>query len=339
MDGRSPRRGSFRLEFLNKCAQVEEFEKSSIIPGVVLSQLRRCTVSFTSACLLTLLACCAIAQDKIQASLTKDPLALPEPTPEQNLALETLNGFRAIHGLEPVKIDRRLIAASAHHVGSMTKTRELAHKETSRDTQDALARAQTYGFDGPVAELIASGVPSAPFAVVSFMDAPYHRRLLLKPGQFSFGCSVDSGFACFVLGGQVQQRLVYSPPNGSEGVPTWWDGREEPSPMRGTSAKPPYGYPIMVAAYGYEDDLNCTQATLVDPSGSTIECAVKQPKNDSEAKNSIVIVPLKPLAGETLYTVCAKFTLEGVSHVETWSFRTGESDVPAPRTKSRKRKG
>lgn len=293
--------------------------------------------SLPCLCLLPLVLGFVPVQEKLQAVVSKAAVELPTPTSEQTLAMQTLNGFRAIHGLEPVTLDRRLLAASAQHASSMSKSRQLAHKGSSKQTADAKSRAETFGYDGPVAELVASGVPTAPYAVVSFMDAPYHRRLLLKPGQFEFGCSVDAGFACFVLGGQAQERIVYSPPAGSEGVPTFWDGREEPSPMRGTGLKPPYGYPILVAAYGFEDMLSKATVTLFGPSGTTVDCTVKEPCNDNEAKNSIVIIPMKPLQPMSQYTVSVRFTVGGEERKETWSFRTGDEAPPASKPSSKKK--
>lgn len=286
-----------------------------------------------------LVFCTLVSQDKVQAILPAEDNRLPSPTSEQTLAVETLNGFRSIHGLGPVTLDKRLLASSAKQAALMSKKKVLAHKGEDKESENAMQRAGAFGYSGPVAELVASGIPSAPYAVVSFMDAPYHRRLLLKPGKLDFGCSVQDSYACFVLGGDSDRSVVFSPPNGAQGVPTYWDGREEPSPMRGTGLKPPYGYPIMLAAYGFEGRLDCRRAKLTDQNGGTVSCTVRNPSNDPEAKNSVILIPTAPLKASTAYTVSVMFELDDESHQETWSFRTGSEQAPDPVPVRKHRKG
>ena len=269
-------------------------------------------------------------------TLALDTKKLAPPTAEQSLTLETLNGFRTIHGLAPVSMDGRLNASATLHADDMAKTRVLSHKESNGVTQDALQRAISFGYDKGVAELVASGQRSAPSAVVSFVDAPYHRRLLMKPGHLDFGCGSNTGFACFVLGGQAERGVVISPPHGSDGVPTSWDGREEPNPMRGSGCTPPYGYPVMIAAYGCESGLEFTSATMKSSEGVAVECVVRQPKNDSDAKDCVIVVPKRPLASRTVYTATVEFSVDGQSRTETWSFRTGASVEQPPRKKLKK---
>ncbi len=256
-------------------------------------------------------------------SLSKDVPALPKPTAEQNAALEALNGFRSLHGLKEVRIDRRLLAAAAEHAAAMAHKEVLAHKEDKSERSDAKKRSEAFGYSGPIAELVASGIPDAPSAVVNFIDAPYHRRLLLKPGGLDFGCSADKGYVCFVLGGTAEKGIVCSPPTGADGVPTSWDGQEEPNPARGTGLKPPFGYPILVAAYGGGQNLTMTSAAVAATAGGAVPCIVRNPGNDPECTDCIIIVPQSPLQPRTSYTVTVAFRAGGVEHKESWSFRTG----------------
>lgn len=304
--------------------------KSSILAGNSLMFLH------LAPCFIPLSLFCVVQQEKVAASLSKDSAGLPAPTEEQLLAVDTLNGFRAIHGIEPVILDRRLIAASVGHAKSMSQANKLDHKGSKSENINALKRAEAFGYTDPVAELVASGLPSAPYAVVSFMDAPYHRRLLLKPGKIDFGCAQDLSYTCFVLGGSTRQQVVLSPPHSSDGVPTSWDGREEPSPTRGTQAKPPFGYPITLAAYGYDSNMSFLSANLASASGEIVPCFVKNPSNDTEAKNLIILLPKSPLKSKSIYTATAKFSLDGQDHSESWSFRTGSDTILAPKKKTKK---
>ncbi len=274
-------------------------------------------------------------QDPVNISLSKDATKLPIPTEEQSLALETLNGFRSLHGLQELKLDRRLLASSLIHAQSMSKRNVLDHKGSNEEQDNAMKRAAQFGYDGPVAELVASGLPNAPYAVVSFIDAPYHRRLLLKPGALDFGCSQDGNYTCFVLGGTASPQVVLSPPPSSDGVPTFWDGREEPSPVRGMNVQAPFGYPITVFSYG-SDSFKFVSCSLADSNGNILECIVKTPENDSECKAGLIIIPKKTFASKSIYTVSAQFEIDGSLHKETWSFRTGSETIPVSKKKSKK---
>lgn len=278
-----------------------------------------------TCCAALMLAAWGHPQDTV-GSLAVDIAKLPGPTEEQTLALQTLNGFRALHGLEPVTMDSRLNAAALGHVAEMTQTNVLSHKGKEGKSETATKRAKNFGYSNLVSELVAMGMPTSPYAVVTFIDAPYHRRLLLKPGRFDFGCATDQGFSCFVLGGQPEKRIVVSPPANSEGVPCEWDGREEPDPMRGTGLSAPFGYPILISAFGHTDKPVVESMRLTDASGSAVDCVVREPKNDSESRDSIIVIPKRPLKARTVYTIKVDFTLGANTRSETWSFTTGDRD-------------
>lgn len=295
----------------------------------------RC-ISMALILLLTQLTTLFQQDPKDQGSLAVDLLKLPAPTEEQNIAAETLNGFRSLHGLSNVTIDRRLNASALLQASTMAKNGVLSHKQTSGDSADAQLRAKKYGYEGSISELVAFGMPNSPYAVVSFIDAPYHRRLLLKPGQFEFGCATESGYSCMVLGGSVEPKLVLSPPPSSEGVPTSWDGIEEPNPMRGTNLKAPFGYPILLSVYSTEQSLKLVSYSIVSPNGKLVDCVIKTPENDTETKDSFIIVPKKPFEAKSIYTVEVRFSVGDSERKETWSFKTGESNTPPPKKSKKK---
>lgn len=288
------------------------------------------------AFLSLLLPLCVPSQDQESASLSADLAKLPPPSEEQTLALETLNGFRALHALAPVRMDPRLNASAALHATSMAKRSVLTHKDDKDEIASASQRAQKYGYDKQVMELVASGMPDSPFAVVTFIDAPYHRRLLLKPGQFEFGCATQNGYSCFVLGGTVTTEIVKSPPNEAEGVPTWWDGREEPNPMRGTGSNPPFGYPILLSLPG-STGLKHLSSRLTDANGTAVDIVAKHPANDSELRDGMILVPRKPLKENMAYAVEVEYSVEGQVRAESWVFKTGASTLPVKPAKKTKK--
>lgn len=255
----------------------------------------------------------------------------PPPLPvseERTFALETLNGFRTLHGLQPVTFDRRLNDSAAQHVRTMSRSASLTHKGPTKDLETPYQRAQSHGFSEPIAELVGTGIASAPQAVVSFMDSPYHRRLLLKPGRLAFGCAAQGGYVCFVVGGQAENATVLSPPHGSVNVPTQWDGRSSPNPMRGSGGSGPYGYPIVVTSYGHGGEFRYRGGSLTDGTGRAVPMTVLHPDNDPHLTDSIILIPREPLSPAVRYTVTLQSKVAGDSMKQSWSFVT----KAAPRT-------
>jgi hypothetical protein len=220
----------------------------------------------------------------------------------------------------------------------MSKTRVLTHKEDDRATSDASVRARSFGYTGPVSELVASGMPNVPYSVSTFMDAPYHRRLLLRPGRLLFGCAESDGFICLVLGGETAAAMVMSPPDGAQGVPTYWDGIEAPNPVRAPRAKPPFGYPV--ALYGLaRNSFKDVVATLSDDTRAPVACHVDEPSNDPNSPDCVILVPKEPLKPSTVYTATVKAVNDGQEFSSTWSFTTGKDAPPVLTAKAKKRQG
>ncbi|MBS1713413.1 MAG: CAP domain-containing protein [Armatimonadetes bacterium] len=247
------------------------------------------------------------------------------PTEEQGFAIEVLNGFRSLHGLDAVSLDSRLVSSAESHSRAMAKSKFLTHKEEDGAMADASRRSRSFGFEGPVAELVASGMPNVPYSIASFMDAPYHRRLLLRPGKLSFGCAETDGFVCLVLGGTAAAGTVVSPPDGSQGVPTLWDGIEEPNPVRAKGARPPYGYPI--AFYAFGRTLRDVKATFTEGSGAAVPFHLSEPGNDPHATDSVILVPKAPLTPSGSYTATVQASLDGVPTTMVCHFKTGAAET------------
>jgi hypothetical protein len=107
--------------------------------------------------------------------------------------------------------------------------------------------------------------------------------------------------------------------------------------MRGTGCKPPYGYPVVIAAYGYDDHFSLNEAKMKDDRGEAVDCILRNPSNDPEARNWAILIPKRPLAPKSVYTVSASFSVGGEATTKTWSFETGSAE-PVP-VKSKKKKG
>ena len=274
--------------------------------------------------MLKLLALAALLTGIQDSPKVETSFAVPKPVPpteEQGVAVQVLNGFRALHGLDAVTLDPRLVSSAESHSRTMAKSRFLTHKEEDSAMADASSRSRAFGFVGPIAELVASGMPNVPYSVATFMDAPYHRRHLLRPGKLQFGCAETDGYVCLVLGGASTRGAVVSPPDGAQGVPTAWDGIEEPNPVRTKGAKPPYGYPVAFFAFG--SSLKHVRASLTDGSGKTVAVFLNEPANDPNSPDSVILIPKAPLKQGTRYTASFESEVDGHRSTRTHTFTTG----------------
>jgi len=289
--------------------------------------------------MLTILALSVLFPEIQDAAKVETAYSVPNPpTEEQGFAVEVLNGFRTLHGLEPVTLDSRLVSSAESHSRAMAGTKFLTHKEEDAAMADASSRSRSFGFVGPVAELVASGMPNVPYSIASFMDAPYHRRLLLRPGKLSFGCAETDGYVCLVLGGQSSPGLIVSPPDGAQGVPVAWDGIEEPNPVRVKGARPPYGYPIAFYAYGQTP--SAVKATLTEGERTPVRFYLSTPDSDPHSSDCVILVPQSPLRPQTKYTAEVRFQLAGTEKTLTCQFTTGDAaPVPTATAPAKKKKG
>jgi len=101
-------------------------------------------------------------------------------TPGQAL-FEFVNGRREAEGLEPLRIDRRLVAAAMAHARDLASGGvPLGHVGSDGSEPTDRTKAQNYDY-ARVAENVASGLPSASVIATGWMGSEGHRHNILTP--------------------------------------------------------------------------------------------------------------------------------------------------------------
>jgi hypothetical protein len=164
-------------------------------------------------------------------------------------------------------------------------------------------RASHFGYRGSNSEAVAWGDFGVEDMVQGLFDAPYHRVLFMQPRTPDFGGSYLQGTLCIKFGGETGNGVVVSPADGAQNVRPYWDGIETPDPLRGTGLHGAVGYPIVLAAFGTSaEGFRFVSAKLSGPDGA-VKARVLHPGNDEHADRAVIVIPHKPLAKDTRYTV------------------------------------
>jgi len=254
--------------------------------------------------------------------------ALPMPTEEQTLLSSVVNEIRASHGLEPMIDHQVLHHVSNSHAKYMRMNNTISHvQDKSRPGYFGAGhvdRAMLFGYTQVTSEVLSRSSSEHPRAIRQLFDAPYHRLLFLRPGRPAIGAGVAGPYFCMNFGGRGTAGVVCSPPDNATGVPVLWDGNEEPNPLRMTGLHGPVGYPITMSLFRPDRRATkCLSATLKTSTGETVKVFVNQPENDTELRDSIIIIPAKPLNPGQTYTVSATLQATGEEPTtRTWSFKT-----------------
>lgn len=121
--------------------------------------------------------------------------AAPDAVAQDMLA--RLNDIRAAERLQPLVLDRRLMAAADDHAQYLSTTGDVGHR--GRNGDDLAARLDEFGYRYRAgAENVAAGQPSVQDVVADWMDSAGHRKNILLPQVQDLGVGVVDG----PLGGQ-----------------------------------------------------------------------------------------------------------------------------------------
>lgn len=258
-------------------------------------------------------------------------------------ALSTLNAIRKQLGLAPFEVDSNLNASAAahsHYRALNTSAGESFHSETRGrqgfSSAGPFDRMRFHGYRGePAAENGIAFIGAEGDAIEGWLAAPYHRIPMLHPDYRDVGIGFASGSnswfvtANFGYGedpeASERPQIICYPSNGQTNVPTAWTEPESPDPLRIHRAQRPAGYVVSFSYYGgYEPQIKLTEATLQTKDGADVACFLNHPGNDTVlSKNTILMIPKRPLAAGHTYRANVRAQVAGGSTVErTWSFTT-----------------
>jgi uncharacterized protein YkwD len=277
---------------------------------------------------------------KMSASNTL-PTPLPGTPPEQ-IALDRVNAYRALAGVQLVEPHVALLAAAQHHADYDL----LNHSDPSAWTRGPHGEVNGKpGFSGamPGDRAVAAGYPwAAGWEVMDYFDNPlrmvdglmatvFHRINILTSthAYLGYGHGRSAVEAVDVLDFGRGQSSPPGPPDlavypgpGQVEVPRYGAG-ETPSPLP-YGASYPIGYPITLQPLA-GTTLTVSEAELRDASGVPIPVYPNPPDCGT---GCYALIPTAGLKATTTYTVHVAGALDGAPFDKTWSFTTTTCSDP-----------
>jgi len=252
---------------------------------------------------------------------------LAPPSEKQVLLLQEINSARSVLGLAPALLDDRLDASASAHTSYLKRNRQSGHFEQEGApgfSGNAPAdRMEAFGYFGSSYEDVCTGAFSLREGMKMLFDAPYHRIPFMAPGQPLVGGAYENGALTLQFGVSEATRVVVSPAPNQPGLPLTWDQPENPNPLRLYDVRGQIGYPVVFAAFGVEEPIRVSDASLTDGFGNSVPFYLNSPANDDHLENAAFVLPKKPLRAGTLYSVTVRATdATGRDISKSWSFTT-----------------
>jgi len=264
---------------------------------------------------------------------------LPTPvpgTPPEQIALDRVNAYRSLAGVQPVEPHVALLAAAQHHADYDL----LNHSDPSAWTNGPHGEVNGKpGFSGvmPGDRAVAAGYPwAAGWEIMDYFDDPlrtvdglmatvFHRLNLLTPTHAYLGYGHGRSAVEYVdvldfgrgpSSPSAPPDLAVYPGPGQVEIPRYGAG-ETPSPLP-PGASYPIGYPITLQPLA-GTRLVVREAELRDASGVPMQVYPNPPDCGTSCYALIRTAGLK---AATTYTVHVAGALDGISFDKTWSFTT-----------------
>ena len=248
---------------------------------------------------------------------------------EAKQIIAKFNEIRAEHGFGPCRFDPSFNLAAVAHTNYLALNKEGGHNEDPAypgyTGMEAADRASMFGHVGSSWEVVATGSENATEALVGLWDAPYHRINMMKPGLVIAGASFKNGNFTMDGDGMTVDGMFVSPPEGGVGVSTSWQNNESPNPTRSFSdAEPTLGYPVVATVYGDKiGSISIVSSTFTTSDGKDVDRYELQASNDNHLKNSVILIPKKPLLPGHAYLVNLKLKdALGNTYTKNWKFLT-----------------
>lgn len=261
---------------------------------------------------------------------------LPSVTDEQKKVLNYSNRYRNFLGISEFKLNDSLNASAMAHTNYMTINNKLTHNEFTNDKGftgiEPYNRVVAFGYTGSnVSENISSGQKDYKEAIDGLMDAPYHRLAWINPYLIDLGYGAKDKYYTFNFGGNTasKDKMIVYPKEGQTDVAISWDGNETPNPLRFYEKSGKVGYPISLSYFSKNniEKLTIEKATLKNSEGNIVDIYMNTPEKDDKLKDSILIIPSKPLEKDEKYTVFVRIKILFNNNVakeinKTWKFTT-----------------
>lgn len=262
--------------------------------------------------------------------------SFPKATSDQLTALQAVNDYRKLLGIQELTLNNSLSLAATGHAKYMDLNDLFSHYEIKGKSgffgEDVGDRTQYYGFSNGVYEDISEQYDASPInAVDGLFDAPYHRIPFMDPDVNEFGYGQKGFFHALNFGvADPQEAFVTYPTADGKNIPAQWNGNEIPDPLRNAKGIVyPVGYPIMAGIYGPSvNRVEYVSGKLVRNSdGKELAIQVNSAPADEHLTREVIMIPILPLSANETYTV--EMQLNAVSpdgsktsKYKKWSFTT-----------------
>jgi hypothetical protein len=242
--------------------------------------------------------------------------ARADSAPSPAAAVDELNVWRALVGVEPVTLDDGLSAGCRNHA-SYLRVNPLArgHAESTS--------APGYSAAGDLAartSVLAYG-PGPVTGPEVWEPTPYHRMALLDPRLSTTGFWSEFGLTCMNVDSLDDERrspelVAYPYPfSGQRGVATTFGCNESPDPclaVPGNDGTRSTGFEISVQFNGpwtAISEVRVADASLRPANGAPVKLTVDT--TDSELRGGVLLIPSAPLAAGTTYSAAVSGTVVG----------------------------
>lgn len=254
---------------------------------------------------------------------------LPVPDATQDAGLDETNLYRRELGLEDAYQEDRLNAASLAHVKYLARNRRTGHYEKQGEPGfigvTPSDRLEAFGYTGSSWECVSYNSGGLKESVRDLFNAPYHRIPFMQPGRVPVGTGLVGKHFSIKFGDSGASGLTLSPGAGQRGVPTSWDGNEQPNPLRmHPTSGGDVGYPIVLSLFSENQaTLKVLDASLTC-NGKPVPLFLNSSANDDHLDSSVIVIPRRPLEANQTYDVSIRVSVNGKQNVERrWSFMTG----------------
>ncbi|TNF23689.1 MAG: hypothetical protein EP329_26825 [Deltaproteobacteria bacterium] len=260
-----------------------------------------------------------------------------------DLALERANQYRTLLEL-PLLLNHEAIiqGATAHCEYYVNNEAAYAGGMSPHNEDPGFAgytgqsfgeRLQAAGYDGiPMFEVMAF-INDPVVSVDEWMATLYHRIPFVLPQalEMGYGPAEKDARACDTIDfGENPDNddaweglIIPFPVDGMTGVPTTWDGAENPQPPL------PNPYPsgpiltVTFASSGSYPTVTLKSTEIQGANGPVAHVANSESTDSNLCCGIITLYPLEPLDTFTTYTVLVDYARNGVAGTFTWTFTTG----------------
>lgn len=255
---------------------------------------------------------------------TLDSRSLQKENPWAEIAVQQVNYYRSLVGLDAVVEDPLLSVACQKHAEYMALNQVLTHNEDPT--------LPGYSEDGAHAgkfSNIAYGYPTIVVAIDKWIEGIYHRLPLFEPGLAKIGVGMAQNYWCLdVINGAVfylQHEPIAYPADNQRDVPILFDGTESPNPLP-ESLSAPTGYFISLQ-FDHDTVLGDDFELLLYHETNVIDSFVRYPNDESDPNRqlqraTVSLTAKKPLRYNTSYEVVAVGTVDGQLYEKVWRFTT-----------------